>query len=620
MKYLQEKLGSWQISGGADQGKLRFRLFFPKEGNGLSHNIQSISVCGDFQKALGLGENWDSATAPAMKKNAHDEGEIWNYETPQELPQGFYQYKYFVTYTDSSEPPRWVSDPFARYGGEKNMNAAVVVGGSSPEDNRIAALAGGRKPSRDLVIYELMIDDFSAEYRGLRAPLDAVRDKVKYLRDIGFNAVLFMPWTAWNDERFNWGYTPSLYYSVAYRYANDLNKPSEKISWLKNLISACHEQGIHVIMDGVFNHVYAGFPYKAFYQHYDRDCPYTGQFYGEFEGLQDLDFDYRCTQEFIFDVCRYWIDEFRIDGIRFDNTVNFYQKGDNRGLPKLMEDIERKMVANGEHHFSLTLEHLKTDAVEVTRSTCATSYWDNALYGHCFDGLWHDRVRPQLLDVLNNNRFLQGSGKVPTVYLSNHDHSHVNWQAGARDNAGALQWYRTQPYAIAMLTTPGAPMIQNGQEFAEDYWIPEDDRGSGRRVQPRPLHWRYSQDKFGSALLAVYTHLIQLRQRYPVLRADGFYPEYWEGWQTRFNPEGVGLDTERKLVVYRRYHVDDRGILQHAVICLNLSDRNQWLDLTFPENGRWANLLAQPEWTVNVENRRFGLEVPSNWGLVFFKG
>lgn len=620
MQYMKEKLGSWQSSGGIERGKVSFRLFFPSEANGLAHNIHSIQVCGDFQTALGQDKNWNPATAPALKRSEHAEGEIWSYETPQELPQGFYQYKYFVTYKDFGEPPRWVSDPCARYGGENNMNAAIVVGGSRPEDNPIPPLVGGRKPLRDLVIYELMIDDFSDEYRGLRAPLDAVRDKIDYLKKTGFNAILLMPWTAWNDERFSWGYTPSLYYSVSYRYANDLNHPAEKISWLKKLISACHENGIHVIMDGVFNHVYSGFPYKVFYQHYDRDCPYTGKFYGEFDGLQDLDFNNDCTQELIWDVCRYWIDEFKIDGIRFDNTVNFYKKGDNRGLPKLMEQIEQKMVQAGEHNFSLTLEHLQMDAVDVTKSTSATSYWDNALFGQCFDGLWHDRVQPQLLDALNNNRFLLGTGKTPTLYLSNHDHSHVNWQAGAKENSGALRWYRTQPYLIAMLTAPGTPMVQNGQEFAEDHWLPEDDQGSGRRVQPRPLHWSYANDKFGAALLAIYTKLIHLRHRYPVLRADGFYPEHWESWQTRFNPEGVGIDTDRKLIVYRRYHVGDHGTLQHAVICLNFSNQHQWLELVFPENGQWIDLLAEPEWKINVQNRHFGLELPSNWGHIFYKG
>jgi hypothetical protein len=74
------------------------------------------------------------------------------------------------------------------------------------------------------------------------------------------------------------------------------------------------------------------------------------------------------------------------------------------------------------------------------------------------------------------------------------------------------------------MTAPGVPMVQNGQEFAEDHWIPEDDKGSGRRIQPRPLRWDYGNDNFGKPLREIYTRLIQLRQEYSVLRADGFYP------------------------------------------------------------------------------------------------
>ena len=90
-------------------------------------------------------------------------------------------------------------------------------------------------------------------------------------------------------------------------------------------------------------------------------------------------------------------------------------------------------------------------------------------------------------------------------------------------------------------------MVQNGQEFAEDHWLPEDDKGSGRRVQSRPLHWDYCHDVFGKALCEVYRKLIGLRMQYPVLRADGFVPDFWEEWQTQFNLDGVGVDCNRQL-------------------------------------------------------------------------
>ncbi len=128
-----------------------------------------------------------------------------------------------MTFKDGTQ--RKVSDPCARYGGHERQNAGFVIGGRSGE-MQVAPLAGGRQPLRDLVVYELMIDDFTDEYREARAPLDAVRDKLDYLQhDLGINAILFMPWTAWPGQRFNWGYTPYLYFSVEYRYANAHQRP-----------------------------------------------------------------------------------------------------------------------------------------------------------------------------------------------------------------------------------------------------------------------------------------------------------------------------------------------------------------------------------------------------------
>src|SRR5262249_10989626 len=163
-----------------------------------------------------------------------------------------------------------------------------------------------------------------------------------------------------------------------------------------------------------------------------------------FAGLKDLDFHNGCTQQFIRDVCLYWIDEFKVDGIRFDNTVNYYLDGDPRGLPDLLADINDHVAGLGEQNFSLTLEHLDLSAARVTAATGATSYWNNELYQRCFDYLWAGAIDSRIMGALDNHRGLPDD-RVATLYLSNHDHSHVGWQAGARDNAGALQWYRTHP-------------------------------------------------------------------------------------------------------------------------------------------------------------------------------
>lgn len=609
MDYLAEKFGAWQSSGGQNKGKVRFKLFFPNISN---PQIQSIQVAGDFQDQLGQAK-WDFTAGPQLTHNIHAEGDIWSFETNKDLTANFYQYKYFVTFNSGEK--RIITDPFTRYGGSENENAAFVIGGSQPSSNIVNPLNSGRKHLRDLVIYELMIDDFTDEYRAELAPIEAVTKKLDYLqKELGINAILFLPWTAWQNNTFNWGYNPYLYFSVEHRYVNNLATPVEKLSLLKNLINECHKRDIHVIMDGVFNHVSLSFPYKEFYQN-RADCPYTGIFYGSFSGLQDLNFNNTCTQEFIRDVCLYWIKNFKIDGIRFDNTVNFYNTGDMRGLPKLLEDIQNYLNANNEINFSLTLEHLQMDAVEVTKNTKANSYWDNSMYQKCFDYLWHWQINSGILNSFNNNRFLKGTGKVPTTYLSNHDHSYIAWQAGARFNEGSNCWYKTQPHTIALLTSPGAAMIQNGQEFAEDHWIVENDHESSRRVQPRPIRWDFKNDKYGKVLLSHYRKLIDIQKKYPALRSDNFYPEPWDEWQTQFNTQGYGVDVGRQLVIYHRWGNDENGNLQRFIIVINFSETNHYVDVPFSGNGAWIDLLNNETYT--IYNYKMNIKVTSNWGRVF---
>ena len=85
--------------------------------------------------------------------------------------------------------------------------------------------------------------------------------------------------------------------------------------------------------------------------------------------------------------------------------------------------------------------------------------------------------RRRILDA--NRDYVAGKG--PVTYIQNHDHSTAIHDAGGRG-----RWFKTQPAAVALLTSRGAVMIHNGQEFEEDKFL----SGSGDgRVVPRPLQW-----------------------------------------------------------------------------------------------------------------------------------
>lgn len=637
--YMTQRCGAWQVGNNATKGAVEFKIFLPDpdrcptqfDKDALPEHrksqteygrprIKSIRVAGSFQKCLGQ-QNWDFHGGPALVEQAIAQGSMWSYRTPVELPSDFYEYKYHVTFDNGQT--RVVGDPCTRYGGITRQNSAFVIGGSSPAVNQIQPVRGGQKHLRDLIVYELMIDDFTDEFREGLTPLDAVRAKLDYLeKELGVNAILFMPWTAWPQTGFSWGYIPHQYFSVEYRYANAVNLPAEKLSKLKGLVDDCHARGIHVIMDGVFNHVgdvdaqgetAPGFPYRWLYQD-PKDSPYVGTFDGTFPGLVDLDYHNPCTQEFIRDACFYWMDAFGIDGIRFDNTVNFHIPGESKGLPQLIADVRGHAK---DPNFATILEHLDLSAAVVTKHVGATSYWNNEIFQRTFEFLWNWGIDQRIMGALNSHAGLDAD-RVATTYLGNHDHTHVAYQAGARDHQAAAQWYRVQPYAIALLTSPGSPMIHNGQEFAEEHWLMEDDQGSGRRVKPRPLRWDFKDDKFGRPTFELFAKLVEMRKRYAGLRSDNVYPDSWEPWQRQFNPQGYGVDAGRGLVIFHRWGPGADGRLERFIVVLNFSASDQALDVPLPDNGIWEDLLSG--WKVNVGDYWLrSVNVGSNWGRVFFK-
>jgi pullulanase len=592
-------------------GTVQFQLFFPDSSRDASQyvrgglpKIAQIRVVGDFQSQLGQSD-WDPTTGPLMTQEAHPKGWLYRCQLPKPLKEGFYQYKYFVTF--ENQTTRWCTDPCTKYGGaDDNENSAFVVGGNT---TTVHALGAPLSP-RDLVAYELMIDDFTAEYRGTRAPVDAVMDRLDYLQGLGVNAIEFMPFTAWPGGGFSWGYDPVQFFSVEYRYINDNTAPADKLFRLKSLINELHRRGIHVIMDGVFNHVAGGanpnrgFGYKWLYQD-PEDTPFIGTFGGG-GYFDDLDYHNGCVQEFIRDVCVYWLDVFKVDGIRFDYTLGFDLQDDpNVGITRLVSDVKAFLVAQGRSNDALILEDLpdnRYDAISDTNRIGATACWFDPimwkLQQYCRNG-WIDDEAIRVLDA----SYQFGTGKLPVTYTENHDHSTLVRQIGGRD-----RWYKTQPAAIALLTTPGLPMLHNGQEFGDDHGMPES---GAERVQARKVNWTaFENDSAGASLRSLYSRLIELRKAHPSLRTPNFYPPL-------ANDSGYGAFTDRGVVIYHRWGTGADGRFERFTIALNFTDGDQRVDIPLYGASPWTDLLnGATVWP--SDNFARNHVVHSNWGCVFF--
>jgi 1,4-alpha-glucan branching enzyme len=598
---MYEQFGASEI---ANTGRAQFQLFLPDSSldplqytRGGDHHIRRMRVAGTFQRIP-----WDMQSALVMTPAPFaGKGQLYTASTHLPLARGFYEYKYFLEF-DTGNELRAVCDPCTKYGGSSHNNSGFVIDQGIPLPVRKLAQ---RVPLRDSILYELMIDDFTAADRGNRAPMQALVDphRIQHLLDLGVSAVELMPWTAWPGKEFSWGYTPFAYFSVAHRYTLDPIDPTKKLVYLKQFINTCHDNNIAVIMDGVFDHADDLFGYRNLYQNPD-DCPYIGRFMEAIYG-RDLDYANMCTNEFVLDVCKYWIDTFKIDGIRFDETSGFYQAGNNKiGLMRLIADLRQHIAADAASadidpkNFNLTLEHSwDYDSIDVTNKVGADSCWFYPPFWSA-SGMLQGGIRRDLMRALTASRDF-APGTIPTAFIENHDHSTITASAGGRD-----RWWRTQPWMIALFTMPAVPLLHNGQEWGQVESFPEPGADTNnQRVQSRPIDWNLRNDAIGKALIEKYRFLIDLRKKHPALRGADFFPADWQS--ASLNSDGIGVDEFRQLIVYRRTDA--------YIVALNFSGNDQTLSLAVPKNGTWKDLLSPDQFQITT---RADITLPGNWGRI----
>lgn len=193
----------------------------------------------------------------------------------------------------------------------------------------------------DAIIYETHIRDFTihpnsgVKHKGLYLGASELNTKGKdseptglsYVKDLGITHIEFLPFNdfAGVDEvephkDYNWGYNPIHFNVPEGSYSSNPSDPYARIIELKKLIDSIHRQGIRVIMDVVYNHVYiretSSFEKVVpgyYFRHNDLGFPSNGTGVGN-----DIASERKMVRKFIVDSIRFWMEEYHIDGFRFD--------------------------------------------------------------------------------------------------------------------------------------------------------------------------------------------------------------------------------------------------------------------------------------------------------------
>ena len=213
-----------------------------------------------------------------------------------------------------------------------NRGAILNMADTNPEgwaDDRRPALAS----PADQIIYELHMRDFSIsptsgmQHQGKYLALTEPR-AIAYLKSLGINAIHFQPLfdyasvdeTQLHRPQFNWGYDPKNYNVPEGSYSTDLYKPEVRIREFKTMVQVLYKAGIRVIFDAVYNHTFdiEGSNFQRTYPDYYYRKTADGR-YSDGSGCGNETASERpLMREFMIESVKYWINEFHIDGFRFD--------------------------------------------------------------------------------------------------------------------------------------------------------------------------------------------------------------------------------------------------------------------------------------------------------------
>jgi 1,4-alpha-glucan branching enzyme len=428
----------------------------------------------------------------------------------------------------------------------------------------------------DLVIYEMHVGTFVAS-GDLRGSFDSARGRLAYLQRLGVSAVQVMPPFEFAGD-ISWGYNPSHLFAIESAYGGP--------DAFKRFIRDAHAHGIAVIVDVVYNHLGPSDLDLWRFDGWAEDGGGGIYFYNDDRAVTPWgdtrpDYGRGEVRTMLRDSAMTWLEEFRCDGLRFDSTA-FIRFVDGIPAPasalpegwSFMTWINDEIRARQPWKITIA-EDLGHDPALVTPT---------AEGGAGFAAQWDvgfiRRVRPSLEVGNDEERDLDrivegivGTGRGAPMSRVIYTESHDDVANGlvrlpeAISPGDARSWWsqkRAVLGAALVLTSPGIPMLFQGQELLEDGWF-DDTLG---------IDWEKASENRG--ILRLHRDLIALR------RAD-------DGATRGLRGPNVAIlraDQEAKILAMHRWLAG--GPHDDTVIVANFADRTlDDIRIGFPAPGDW---------------------------------
>ena len=451
-------------------------------------------------------------------------------------------------------------DPYARATGVNGQRAMVIdLDSTDPEgwENDSDPHAGNS--ITDAVIYELHVRDLSVDessgiqnkgkYLGVietgTTNPNGISTGLDHIKDLGITHVHLLPVydygsvdeTRLDQAQFNWGYDPVNYNVPEGSYSTDPYNGEVRVSEFKQMVKGLHDNGISVVMDVVYNHVYSAgdFCFNKIVPGYFSRINDNGVYSNGSGCGNDTASERSMVKKYIVDSVKYWADEYHIDGFRFD-LVGLI---DTETINEIIEEVHKthpNVILYGEG-WTMTTSVTK-DGYTMTTQQNSTETPEFAFFS--------DTIRDALKgSVFTNSEkgYVSGANgyaakiqscflgmptwcKSPTQtinYVSCHDNLTLfdKLALSASEASEEDRIKMNNLTAAIYMTSQGVPFMQAGEEMLRSKPLGDgtyDHNSYASSDAINSLKWDNLNDETYMDVYNYYKGLIAFRQAHPALR------------------------------------------------------------------------------------------------------
>lgn len=377
---------------------------------------------------------------------------------------------------------------------------------------------------KNLMIYELLLRDFTES-----GDLNGALSKLDYLKELGINAIELMPVQEF-DGNDSWGYNPCFFFAMDKAYGTK--------RMYKEFIDACHQKGIAVILDVVYNHATGSHPFAKLYWDsssnktsadnpwFNVDAPHP------FSVFHDFNHEERMVQDYFKRNLKFLLEEYKVDGFRFDLAKGFTQKVTTDDGAFRKYDQNRIDILTG-YHTTVTevnpnavviLELFADEDEEKALSNKGLLMWRNMNNAYKQTAMgWQENSDFNGLTTWKTD-LTEGSW---VGYMESHDEERcayvqTQWGNGNLKTDLNTRMKQLETNAAFFFTVCGPKMIWQFGELGYDFSLFCNKEGividgEDHKTDRKPIRWDFVENNARKGVYTTYSQLMSLRNKYPQL-------------------------------------------------------------------------------------------------------